>query len=267
MMRKWLIPVTLPLAGVALFLYSLHVIDRFLRVQMRDHPRYLLPFDQIEPSAPPGLSRQEFLAEVQKLGRLSERVNLLDDDTIPRLREAFAKHAWVEEVRQVEILGSEGIQVDLVFRLPVLAIPQVGPTRCVDGNGILLPDSCPIDGIVTWRGHATTPLGPAGTLWGDKDIEASAAILKVLHHHQEKLQIKAVAVRSGEVTFTTKGGSLILWGHPSGKEGKEEAAEKEKVAFLAKYCQDYGSLERPSGPQEIDLRPKKKPLLRPLGPG
>jgi hypothetical protein len=262
MLRKWLIPVALPLAGVAFFLYGLHTFDQFLRGQMREQPRYLLPFDQIGTKAPPGLSRQQFLSEVQKLSDYPDKIYLLDDDVIPRLREAFSKHAWVEEVRQIDIMGSAGVRVEVDFRVPVLAIPQTGAMRLVDGKGKLLPGNDPVNGVAMWRGHATTPLGPSGTLWGDKDIEATAAILGLLKPHQEKLQIKAAAVTAGEIIFTTREGSLILWGRPAGKEGKEEATEKEKLAFLAGHSQ----VPQP-GPQEIDLRPKKKPILRPLGPG
>lgn len=266
MMKKWLIAVTLPLAGIALLLYGFHALDQYLRRQVADQPRFQLPFSDIEVNAPPGMSREQFLAEVKKANALPDKVGVLDENVLPRLEGAFAKHPWVAEVHGVEIKGSQGIRVELGFRIPVLAVPQSGPTRLVDGKGILLPELDKTDGIPIWRGHSTSPLSTAGSFWGDKDIEAVANVLEALRPHQDKLHINAVTVRTGEIIFTTKHGYLLLWGHPAGKEPKGEANDKDKLTSLVKYCEAHGGLEPRNGPQEVDLRPKDKPLIRPLVP-
>jgi hypothetical protein len=266
MMKKWLIAIFLPLAGIGLLLYGFHALDKYLRHQVQDQPRFQVAFSSIDVDTPPGFTREQFLAEVKKGSGLPDTVSVLDEDLTPRLEGAFAKHPWVASIRSVDFKGSQGIRVELVFRVPVLAIPQTGMTRLVDGRGILLPELAKTDSIPIWRGHATTPIGSVGTLWGDKDIEAVAGVLEMVRPQQDKLHINAVTVRSGEVIFTTKHGYLLLWGHPRGKQPNGEANETDKLAALVKYSQDHGGLEPANGPQEIDLRPKEKPIIRSLLP-
>jgi hypothetical protein len=265
-MKKWLIAIALPLAGIGLLLYAFHALDQFLRHQVQDQLRFQVAFSAIDVNAPPGFTREQFLAEVKKGSGLPDTIGVLDEDLNSRLETAFAKHPWVASIQSVEPKGSQGIRVELTFRIPVLAIPQTDLTKLVDGKGILLPELSKTDSIPIWRGHATSPIGSTGTLWGDKDIEAVAGVLEMLRPHQDKLHINAVTVRTGEIIFTTKHGYLLLWGHSRGKEPKGEPNENDKLASLVKYCQDHGGLELSNGPKEIDLRPKDKPLIRPLLP-
>src|SRR5258708_14839354 len=166
-MRRWLFPILGPLAGIALLLLGLIWLDRALRDQVREEPRFLLRFDEIEVKTPKTIDRQNFLAEVKQAGGFPDKLRLLDEDLGDRLKEAFAKHPWVEEVLRIEILASPGLRVELICRTPVLAVPQQGPTLAVDGKGILLPHDALSDALPIWRGPNSLPLGAAGTLWGD----------------------------------------------------------------------------------------------------
>jgi hypothetical protein len=137
----------------------------------------------------------------------------------------------------------------------------------VDGKGILLPHDALSDALPIWRGTNSLPLGSAGTLWGDKDIEAAAGVLELLSSAEDRIHIRAAAGRTGEIHLTTRGGSRIIWGNPPGRELKGEATAKDKADHLVKYCQSNGDLEHPGGAHEFDLRPKEKPFIRLLRPG
>jgi hypothetical protein len=266
-MRRWLFPILGPLAGIALLLLGLIWLDRAMRDKVREEPRFLLRFDEIEVTIPKTIDRQKFLAEVKQAGGFPEKLRLLDEDLGDRLKEAFAKHPWVEEVLRIEILASPRLRVELICRTPVLAIPQQGPTLTVDGKGVLLPHDALSEALPIWRGPNSLPLGAAGTLWGDKDIEAAASVLDLLLSKEDQLHIRAAAGRTGEIHLTTRGGSRLIWGNPPGKELKGEAAAKDKAGYLVKYCQSNGDLEHPGGAHEFDLRPKEKPFVRLLRPG
>ncbi|MFL5240467.1 MAG: cell division protein FtsQ/DivIB [Gemmataceae bacterium] len=267
-MRRWLLPILGPLAGIAFLILGVKWLDRALRDTMRKDPRFLLSFDEIEVSgASKGIDRRKFLAEVKQAGGFPDTLQLLDEDLGDRINNAFARHPWVEEVLRVETLSSHGLRVELLCRTPILAVPQHGPTLAVDGKGILLPREAANDALPIWRGSSSLPLGAPGTLWGDKDIEAAASVLGLLSSVDEQIHVRAAASRTGEIHLTTQDGSRIIWGNPPGKEGKGEANAKDKLAFLVEYGAKHAGLEKPGGAHEFDLRPKEKPLVRLLRSG
>ena len=51
----------------------------------------------IQCPVPPGLTRGEFLSEVQYLGGLPDRISTVDAAIMLRLATAFAQHPWVEQ--------------------------------------------------------------------------------------------------------------------------------------------------------------------------
>src|SRR4051794_5186080 len=95
-------------------------------------------FTEVVCEPPPGLSRVDFLDEVQYLTGLPTTLNVHDD--LPRrLADAFAQHPWVDKVERVQILAGNSVRVQLKFRTPVLAVPWDGQFRAVDAAGVLLP--------------------------------------------------------------------------------------------------------------------------------
>jgi hypothetical protein len=166
--------VVVPIAAAALAVLGLIALGRAAREGLRQHERYTVNFADIDCPNPPGMTRDEFLAEVQYLARLPDRLAALDDQTPPRIASAFAQHPWVEQVAEVRIVQPDRARVQLVFRTPALAVPQPNGLRVVDGHGILLPASAPTEGLRIYEGNAAPPAGLAGTAWGDPAVTAAA---------------------------------------------------------------------------------------------
>jgi hypothetical protein len=162
------------LAAPLLFLAGLIALGNLALVQLRDHERYSLAFADINCPAPPGRQRRQFLDEVQYLGALPGRLQVLDADLPRRLAEAFALHPWVESVEGVEITPARRVHVRLRHRRPVLAVPLGEGLRAVDGEGVLLPAGAATDGLPVYPHIAPPPRGPAGTRWGDPAVEEAA---------------------------------------------------------------------------------------------
>ncbi len=149
-------------------------LGRWSLAQVHDDPRYLVPVADIDCPAPEGMERPEFLGEVQYLARLPEKLNVLDEDLPRRLRQAFARHPWVEKVDAVTVTPPRHIGVKLTFRTPVLAVRWDDELRAVDGDGVLLPKRAPTRGLPVYDGTPRPPRGPPGTHWGDSDLERAA---------------------------------------------------------------------------------------------
>ena len=170
-------PVVLLVALVIAFVAGLIVLGQWGRGQIRDQERYAVPFADIDCPAPPGLSRREFLDEVQYLARLPERLGILDDVLSKRLEAGFGKHPWVEKVEKINLQPPRQIQVQLRFRRPVLAVRTKDGLLAVDGQGVRLPKNAATDGLPVLE-SAAAPQGPAGTRWGDARVEERARQLK-----------------------------------------------------------------------------------------
>jgi hypothetical protein len=170
-MAKFTLRAVLPLVVAAAILWAIELLSRSALLGL-DYC-YELPFAGIQCSPPPGMDRYEFLAEVQYLAGLPDRVDVREDDLAGRLRAAFARHPWVQSVDEVKI-STQRIEVRLQCRTPVLAVRWEGSTRAVDNSGILLPAKADTSGLPVFNGIAAPPTGPAGTRWGDKAVEAQA---------------------------------------------------------------------------------------------
>jgi hypothetical protein len=173
-MRKLLVEPGVAGLGVGLVLVGLIVLGRETKNSLRDLDRYTSAFADIDCPAPLNLGRSEFLSEVQYLGGFPTRLHLLEEDLAARLQLGFAAHAWVEEVKRIEIVPPGQVQVELVFRTPVLAVPLGTQVRAVDRLGTLLPPAAPTEGLPVFSGKARPPAGPAGTRWGDPAVEDAA---------------------------------------------------------------------------------------------
>src|SRR5439155_5919350 len=98
---RWGLKTTALLVLVAGFLGGLIWLGRHGLEQIRGQDRYLVPFGDIECEPPEGLDRATFLGQVQYEARVPERLNVLDEELPRQLREAFARHPWVEAVDDV----------------------------------------------------------------------------------------------------------------------------------------------------------------------
>lgn len=172
-MGKSVLRLLLPLLAAAVVVLAVAALGRRARESLRQDDRYVLPFAAIDCQPPPGPEQADLRREVQYLSGLSDQVPLLDDDLAERLREAFARHPWVESVRDVT-MASRRVEVRLRYRKPVLAVQSSGQVRAVDASGVLLPATANTSGLPIFPGAAPPPAGPAGTAWGDPGVEAAA---------------------------------------------------------------------------------------------
>jgi hypothetical protein len=173
-MRKWTIKSLALLLAVGVFLAAVIVLGRLALENLRAQDRYTLPFGDITCTPPPGLSREDFLDEVQYLASFGPRLHLLDRDLAQQLAQAFARHPWVAQVEQVEVVPPGQVRVRLRYRRPVLAVAAGGQVRVVDEQGILLPRAASSTGLPLFPGKAPPPAGPAGSRWGDPAVETAA---------------------------------------------------------------------------------------------
>jgi hypothetical protein len=164
----------LALGAAGLLLLVLIGLGAVTRKWLGEQERTTVSFADIDCLPPPGQERSTFLDEVQYSSRLPDQLRLLDDDLPRKLAEAFAKHPWVEQVEKVEILSSRRVEVRLVYRTPVLAVPLAGRLRAVDRNGVLLPRSAVTDGLPVYPAVAPHPKGVEGAPWGDPGVEEAA---------------------------------------------------------------------------------------------
>jgi hypothetical protein len=104
------------LAVAALVVAGVVAVGNAARNALGPRDRYLLPFNEIEAPAPPGLDRTEFLDEVRYPGPYPEKLNVLDPALPDLLREAFSKHRRVERVGKIQILPPKRVRVELTFR-------------------------------------------------------------------------------------------------------------------------------------------------------
>jgi hypothetical protein len=175
---RWVLRCAALLLAVAGLLAGIVWLGGRAREQVRTRDRYLAAVADVDCPAPDGMDRAEFLQQVRYDGRLPARVNVLDDDLPARLREAFARHPWVETVDDVTLRPPRTIAVRLTFRTPVLAVPWDGGLRAVDGHGVLLPRNAPTRSLPVYDGTPAAPKGPAGSRWGDPDVEQQARALR-----------------------------------------------------------------------------------------
>ncbi|MFO0811514.1 MAG: hypothetical protein U0746_23030 [Gemmataceae bacterium] len=229
-MRRQLPRVVVALLAAAALLFGLLRLGQFTRARLDAAGHYTLRLHDFRCDAPPGLARDTFLDEVQYLGGLPDSFDSLDKTIAIRLAAAFARHPWVERIDAVTLRPPTA---RLTFRAPVLAVAD----RAVDASGVLLPAGAPLDGLPVLSGVAP-PQVPAGTPWGNADIEDAARAAAALKSFADCLRVTAVEATPDGPVFT--GSVRIRWGR-----GDTTA----KVAKLREACAKAGGLGA-----EIDLR-------------
>jgi hypothetical protein len=168
--RRILLGVTLAAAVLA----AVIGVGRWGREQLRDDPRFAVTLDDVDFQPPPGMSRGEFLAEVRFLFHKDERFSTVDPDLGERMATLFGQHPWVAAVARTSVTGPKKVRVELRFRKPALAVPTGGGWRVVDDTGVLLPASTSSEGLRKLVGTPKSPRSPAGTPWGDPEVERQA---------------------------------------------------------------------------------------------
>lgn len=173
-MLKFIIRALLLLAGAGLFLGGIIFLGQQALNHLRSQDQTKVHFADLECIPPPGMTRTEFLDEVQYLAGMPAELPILEQGLPGRLAEAFAHHPWVEKVEQVRLKLPQTILVKLKYRIPVLAVPLNEQLRAVDRDGILLPANAPTTDLPVYPNKPFPPRGPAGTPWGDDGVLTAA---------------------------------------------------------------------------------------------
>ena len=104
--------------GTLAALLTIFAAGTFTRHAVHNWDRYTLSFADIDCTPPPGQKSVEFLAEVQYLAGMPDRLSVLDDHLASRVADAFACHPLVEKVEKVVIQPMRQVHVEIDFRTP-----------------------------------------------------------------------------------------------------------------------------------------------------
>lgn len=261
--------------GLAVFFAAVLALGKYTREGIRDSDRFAAVFTQVDCSPPPNQSVAEFLAEVQYLSELPDRLPILDKDLPDNLAAAFRRHPWVLKVEGVTVLPSRRLEVRLKFRRPVLEVFTTGrvvqdssadetnagtsgtldvKSWFVDGAGIVLPRRKGFEQLP--KLHTTSlPTQGSGNSWGNGGVEAAARLADFLRNHQGTLHIEEYQVNSTDLILLTSSGSRVEWGHAPGLEESDEAKAERKLERILHYCRNHSSIDLPNPPRLHDLRP------------
>ena len=259
-----MVEVAAPLLGVTLAAVGLAALGRWAAADVRGRSRCVVRFKDVRFEPAPPERRDEFLREVQYEAELPDTLDRFDANLAARLRDAFARHAWVEEVERVEVRPGGPVRVRLRYRTPVLAVPGREQVRVVDRSGVLLPRAAVPSGLPMLRGDRLRRGGPTGTAWADARVQAAARTAGFLQPQGERLRLSALEYRGGEIVLWTADGSRILWGNPPGGEATGEATavlKRDRLLLRLDHLAEAGQAEEA---YEHDLRPATGALLRPL---
>jgi hypothetical protein len=285
--RSWpgLLPGLFLVFGLGLFLLAITQAGKLTRDQVKDWDRFTIAVGDLQCPPPPFAQRDAFLAEVKDIAALPDPLQVLDKELAERLAAAFARHPYVEKVERVRVLPSREVNIDLVYRIPVLEVmlsdrpgsaavsspssqppAKTGladdPSWYVDAKGIVLPRRTfpePLPLLLT----AGEPKGRPGEAWGDTSVEAAARLAALLRPQQSKLNLRVFEISKNGFVLSTPAGSHVFWGHVPGAEEATEAPAALKRDRLLDYCVQHGSLDRPGERCEHDVRPLREPIHRP----
>ena len=270
---RMLLSLAVAITFTAAFPYCLRQLPN-----LSERTEYRLQTADIVINQPPRYVPADLVQQVIELAELPDELSLLDDGLVARVASSFGRHPWVAEVIEVKKTHPARLTVTLRYRCPVAMVKVQQGVYPVDVEGRLLP---PADFSVAETARyplilnvKSTPLGPAGEMWGDDTVVAAARLADILQADWEQLKLAAIyaprqttasqSIADVQLELLTEGGSHILWGRAPGSNHPGELQPKKKIGRLKKYQADFGSFDEPLGPYEIDIRHWQEISRRPL---
>ena len=195
-----------------------------------------------------------------------------------RVAEAFSMHSWVQRVTYVTKKYPDIVVVKLVYRKPVamVEVEDAAGNRGlfpVDRDGTLLPpdDFMPaanpavsVEDFPRLRSDGLYPTSPPGRPWGDIRVQSGARLAELLTPFWKRFGLSEIVARRGPRVGTepgpptfelrTSGHTVVLWGHAPDAEVAGEATADKKIAQLADFLQQHGTLDAVAPDQTIDVR-------------
>ncbi len=271
-------PKTLLLLAAAVSAITFFPLLSKLLPDLNQRAEYLLATEDIVITPAAKWVPKNLLQQVIEHSGLPKTVLILDKDLNAQLAESFGRHPWVEDVVEIRKTKPARIEVELIYRKPVVMIEVPDGMYPVTADGFLLPpedfSGRDVKFFPVIRNAQSRPQGPAGTPWGDVAVSGAAKLASVLERHWREFDLIAIQIPpSVEANLTlddliydltTSGGSRIIWGRVPGSNYPGELSTKQKIGKLKKYLSDFGSFENPNGPYEIDIRHWQDTSRRPL---
>lgn len=220
MSRGW--SALLGLMGGLAVLASVVVVHQYTRDDLQRRGHYALQLAEFQLPAPPGMTRDVFIAEVLYSRGLSGKLDRTDAQLTEKLRHAFAAHPWVEKVTVGDLAGPQPIK--LVFRTPALSVGE----RVLDRHGVLLPLGTKKDGLPLFLAPDLAPAAPSGQPYGDARIVAAAKTLGWLRQQAPELQIQAAHWSSIGLVLKRADSATAIWGYSK----PDEPSPEQKLARL-----------------------------------
>lgn len=222
----------------------------------RTKPR-TISWEGVQLSSTPPMSRGDFLREVRAVGQLSDTLPVEEDGLLERLRSAFARHEWVEEVKRVSVAGPDSLLIELTFRSPVARLDRTGQTQVIDRQGkVLMPvpqmalnQLVPLIGWDERNTESMNWLPAAGQL--AHQLQRDIVVWKIASIHL----VRDLSFDTAELRLKTQANTFIVWQMLKGGTGEEPSVE-EKLSRLRIYHERYGNLDAPPG-QLLDVRRKE----------
>lgn len=242
-----------------------YAIWQAVRQQVVTSPHYQLATEAVSITPPPDWVRGDVRAEVMRDANLDGPLSVLDENLSRRLYEAFEAHPWVASVERVLKRPPAAVEVELVYRRPVLMVRVPAGLLPLDAQAVQLPtgdfSSLAAARYPRLTGIEVTTGPPAGSRWSDPRVQAAARLASLLIDSWEELELLQMAPLRGPTSplhtpfeLRTKQGTRVVWGEAPTGEAEDLKTAGEKLARLQQYYAERGTLDGPRGPQEIDLR-------------
>lgn len=231
------------------YLWQRHAAD------VRAHPDAVLFPERVEVRGVAPWVRADIRTEALRDASLDGGLPLDDPDLPERLRRAFARHPWVREVTGVALATPAAAVVEVRCREPVAMVRVKDGLYAVDAEGVLLPSEDftgeSAANYPTIAAIKSTPLGAAGTAWGDPLVVEGAALAAAIGPEWPRLGLRDLrpGAVSGGVAWDLVGDGdrTIRFGSAPGREGPGEPTAAAKLVRLREVA------GREEGPARLDL--------------
>lgn len=220
MSRGW--SAMLGLLGGLAVLAGVIVVHKLTREDLDRRGHYIIKLADLQVPAPPGMSRETFIAEVLYNRGLPEKFDRTDPAVASKIQQAFAAHPWVEKATVRDMNAPQ--PVELVIRAPIMVVGD----RVLDHLGVVLPLSAKKDDLPVFRGEIKTDAPPSGQPFGDANIRAVAGTLRRLKNKAPALKWQAFEFGDDGLVLIRADGAKAVWGFSK----KGEPSDDQKLARL-----------------------------------
>lgn len=225
------------IAVLTLFVWIFGIAWLIWSPMISQRPEYLVTLNNIRVLSPPEWIPADFVRESLQNNPelLNVQMTTLDSHLVKKLSMAFESHAWVRQVRTIEIQYPAQVTVDLEFRSPIAVVHvpedasqgEEGGGSPVDADGILLPieyfqqQEEFLYRFVWIMGITSKPVGTYGHEWGDQLVHEAAGLAEVLLNDMKNFSLRKIVVYKqdtekgeevGYYDLYTRHETRIIWG-------------------------------------------------------